>query len=233
MSAALGLYRLQIVDSQMDEIRARLEKIRQILENDQEMQKAKKQVSETEATRQRSQHSLKQAEAEVDKQKIKIAQSEARLYSGNVKNPKELQDLQNEVAALKRHLETLEDRQLEAMLEEESTEQAHQAAIEKMERVKARLADQNKTLTSEQSNLNKDLERLDAERSAALSPLDPSLLTVYDHLRKEKRGLAIATVSEGACAACGTTLTPAQLQSVRSTAQITHCPTCGRILYAN
>jgi len=193
MSAALGLYRLQVVDSQMDEIRTRLEKIHKILENDQEMQKAKKQVGETEATLQRAQHSLKQAEAEVDKQKIKIAQSEAKLYSGNVKNPKELQDLQNEVAALKRHLETLEDRQLEAMLEEESTEQAHQAAIEKMERVKTRLADQNKTLTTEQSNLNKDLERLDSERSAALSPLAPNLLTVYDQLRKDKRGLGSIT----------------------------------------
>ena len=88
-------------------------------------------------------------------------------------------------------------------------------------------------MTAEQSELNKDLERLDAERSAALSPLDPSLLTVYDGLRQQKRGLAIAAVSDGACAACGTTLTPAQLQSARSTAQLNNCPTCGRILYAN
>ena len=233
MSAALGLYRLQDVDSRIDEIRARLEEIRQILENDQEMRQAKKRVSETEATLQLAQHALKQAETEVDKQKIKIEQSESNLYSGNVKNPKELQDLQNEVAALKRHLETLEDRQLEAMLEEESAEQTHQAAIEKMERVKARLADQNQTLTNEQSDLNKDLERLGAERGAALSPLDSNLLTVYDQLRKDKRGLAITVVNDGACAACGTTLTPAQLQSARSTAQIINCPTCGRILYAN
>ena len=233
MSAALGLYRLQLVDSRMDEIRARLEEIRQILENDQEMRRAKKQVSETESTLQLAQHSLKQAEAEVKKQKIKIEQSEAKLYSGNVKNPKELQDLQNEVAALKRHKETLEDRQLEAMLEEETTEQTHQAAIEKMERVKVRLADQNQTLTTEQSTLNKDLERLNAERDAALSPLDPSLLTVYEQLRNDKRGLAIAAVSDGACAACGTTLTPAQLQSARSTAKLTKCTTCRRILYAN
>ena len=233
MSAALGLYRLQVVDSHMDEIRTRLEKIYQILENDQEMRQAKKQVGETEANLKLAQHSLNQAEAEVNKQKIKIEQSEASLYSGNVKNPKELQDLQNEVAALKRHLETLEDRQLEAMLEEETAEQVHQAALEKQKRVKARLADQNQTLTTEQDELNKDLERLDAERQAALSPLDPGLLNVYDQLRGQKRGLAIAAISEGACAACGTTLTPAQLQSARSTAQIYNCPTCGRILFAN
>lgn len=233
MSAALGLYRLQLVDSRMDAIRTRLEEIRQILENDKEMRQAKKQVSETEAALQLSQHSLKQAEAEVKKQKIKIEQSESNLYSGNVRNPKELQDLQNEVAALKRHLETLEDRQLEAMLEEESAEQAYQAALDKQERVKIRLASQNETLTTEQSDLNKDLDRLGAERGAALSPLDPNLLNTYDQLRQAKRGLAIAAVSDGACAACGATLTPAQLQSARSPAQITNCPTCGRILFAN
>ncbi|MGB7877066.1 MAG: C4-type zinc ribbon domain-containing protein [Anaerolineales bacterium] len=233
MSSALGLYRLQLVDSRMDEIRTRLEEIRQTLENDQEMRQAKKQVAETEAMLNLAQHSLNQAEAEVNKQKIKIEQSVSNLYSGNVKNPKELQDLQSEVAALKRHLETLEDRQLEAMLEEETAEQANQAALDRQERVKARLAGQNQTLTAEQTELNKDLERLDAERQAALSPLDPELLTVYDQLRQQKRGLAIAAVSDGACAACGTTLTPAQLQSARSTSQIDHCPTCGRILFAN
>lgn len=233
MSASLGLYRLQLVDSRMDEIRARLEEIRQTLENDEEMRWVKKQASETEAALTLSQHTLKQAEAEVNKQKVKIEQSEANLYSGNVKNPKELQDLQNEVAALNRHLETLEDRQLEAMLEEETAEQADQAVLNKLEQVKARLADQNQTLTVEQNNLNKELEKLESERQATLSPLDASLLTVYDDLRRQKRGVAIVAVSDGACAACGKTLTPSQMQSAHSTSQIYNCPTCGRILFAN
>ena len=232
MSASLGLYRLQLVDSRMDEIRARLEKIRQTLENDVELRRAKKQDSETEATLKLAQHTLKESETEVGKQKLKIEQSESNLYSGNVKNPKELQDLQNEVAALKRHLVTLEDRQLEAMLEEETAEQAKQAALEKLNQVEARLAEQYQTLTAEQADLNKDFERLEAERQAALAPLDASLLAVYDQLRQRKRGLAIAAVNDGACAACGTILTPAQLQSTRSAAQVNNCPTCGRILYA-
>ena len=232
MSASLGLYRLQLVDSHMDEVRTRLEEIRQTLENDEEMRRAKKQVNETEVALKLSRHSLKESEIEVNKQKQKIELSEANLYSGNVKNPKELQDLQNEVAALKRHLATLEDRQLEAMLEEETAEQAHRVALEELEQVKTRLADQNQTLTAEQSDLNKDLERFEAERQAALSPLDANLLTIYDQLRQQKRGLAIAAVTDGACAACGTTLTPAQLQSTRSATQVINCPTCGRILYA-
>jgi len=233
MSASLGLYRLQLVDSRMDEVRVRLEEIRQTLENDAEVLQAKKRVAETDSNLMLSQKALQLAEAEVDKQKVKIEQSESNLYSGNVKNPKELQDLQNEIAALKRHLVTLEDRQLDAMMEVESTEQANQAALEDLERIKTKFAQQNQSLTSEQSQLNKELERLETERQATLSPLDANLLTVYEDLRQRKRGLAITTVSDGACAACGTTLTPSQLQNARSTSQAYNCPTCGRILFAN
>ena len=40
MSAALGLYRLQQVDSQIDQIQARLKVIQQTLENDAELRAA-------------------------------------------------------------------------------------------------------------------------------------------------------------------------------------------------
>jgi len=233
MSASLGLYRLQLLDSRMDEVRGRLEAIRQTLENDQEVLQAKKRAAETDTNLKLAQHALKLAESEVDKQKVKIEQSEANLYSGNVKNPKELQDLQNEIAALKRHLITLEDRQLDAMLEVETTELANQAALDELEGVKSRFTDQNLSLTSEQTQLNKEYERLETERQAARSPLDTGLLAIYEKLRQQKRGLAIATVSDGACAACGTTLTPAQVQIARTTSQSYNCPTCGRILFAN
>lgn len=233
MSASLGLYRLQLLDSRIDEVRVRLEAIRQTLENDEEVLQAKKQAAEADTNLKLAQQALSLAEAEVNKQKVKIEQSEANLYSGNVKNPKELQDLQNEIAALKRHLITLEDRQLDAMLEVETTEQANQAALNELERVKTRFTEQNLSLTDEQTHLNKEYERLETERQAARSPLDTGLLAVYEQLRQQKRGLAIATVSDGACAACGTTLTPAQVQTARTTSQAYNCPTCGRILFAN
>lgn len=233
MSASLGLYRLQLLDSRMDEIRARLEEIRQTLENDKEILQAKKQATETASILKLAQHALNQAEAEVDKLRVKIDQSESNLYSGTVKNPKELQDLQNEIMALKRHLITLEDRQLDAMVGVETAEQTHQVALDELEDLKSQFTKQNQTLTSEQSDLEKEFDRLDTERQAAISPLDASLLDVYEQLRKQKRGLAIVSVNDGACAACGTTLTPAQFQIARSTSQSYNCPTCGRILFVN
>jgi predicted nucleic acid-binding Zn-ribbon protein len=233
MSASLGLYRLQVVDSRMDQIRTRLDEIRRILENDEELARVKKRINETETAHKSTLQALKLAETEVSKQKAKIEQTEASLYSGSVKNPKELQDLQNESASLKRYRETLEDRQLEAMLDEEAAEEEVQAALREQEKIKARLADQYKSLTTEQAELEKELQKLESERQAALGPLDDKLLKSYNELRQERRGLAVAEVSEGACAACGTTLTPAQAQSARSATQIYNCPTCGRILFTS
>jgi predicted nucleic acid-binding Zn-ribbon protein len=119
------------------------------------------------------------------------------------------------------------------MLEVDTTEEKNRAAQNKLQKVKSRLAEQNVTLTSEQDELSKDLERLDSERQAALDPLEADLLIIYDDLRQQRRGLAVAEVSDGACAACGATLTPSLNQSARTAAKIYNCPTCGRILFAN
>lgn len=233
MSAALGLYRLQQVDSQMDQAQSRLKAIRQTLENDAELRSANDQLATaekdlTDATRQ-----MKQAEAEVEKQRVKLQQTEASLYGGHVHNPKELQDLQKDVVSLKRHLETLEDRELEAMLVVENAETSSQNAKAALERITASRGDQFRQLTNESNVLNKDIERFSSERSAVVQDLAAQTIQSYEQLRKQRRGLAVTTVSDSACAACGTTLTASQQQSARSASQLFYCPSCGRILYSN
>ena len=99
--------------------------------------------------------------------------------------------------------------------------------------MQANLKEQNKDLTQEVEVLHRKLDRLNSERQAVVTDIATQTLAVYDQLRKQKRGLAITTIAESSCEACGTTLTPSQQQTARSTSQLFHCPTCGRILYAN
>ena len=233
MSAALGLYRLQQVDSQIDRIQSRLKIIQQTLENDAELRSANDQFMAAEAKLKDAEHVLKQSELEVEKQRIKIQQTEASLYGGLVHNPKELQDLQKDVASLKRHLETLEERQLEAMDLAETVEKELQSANTVLERIKDNRGDQLRELTEESEALNKDLERLFSERSAVMKDLEARAVNIYDQLRKQRRGLAVTTISDGSCTACGTSLTQSLQQSARSTSQLFNCPSCGRILFAN
>ncbi len=233
MSAALGLFRLQQVDSQMDQINARLTSIRETLQNDGAIRSASAALSAAESQSQTTGRGLKAAEAEFEKQRLKIEQAESSLYGGKVHNPKELQDLQNDVASLKRHLATLENLELEAMMTHESAEKELQTAKADLEIAQASASNQHSDLTKESEALQKEIERLNSERKAVMSDLPQSSLNTYDQLRERKRGLAVAAISDSSCAACGATLTPAQHQNARSTSQLFLCPTCGRILYAN
>jgi len=232
MSAALGLYRLQQVDSQIDAIQARQKWIQETLQNDVKLQAATQACAKAEVNFKEASRILKQTEAEVEKQRIKIEQTESSLYGGRVQNPKELQDLQKDVASLKKHLGTLEERELEAMVQVEEAELELQAARTDLEHTQANLNEQNRDLNKENETLGKNLERLEIERNAVLGDLANPAVSMYDALRKQRRGLAVTTVSDSACSACGTTLTQSQEQSARSTSQLFNCPSCGRILYA-
>lgn len=233
MSAALGLYRLQQIDSQMDQARARLEAIQQTLENDVELRGATEDASAAESAHEEAERLQRQAEVEVQSQRIKIEQAESSLYGGNVHNPKELQDLQQDVTSLKKHLGTLEDRLLESMLATETAALHLVEAQAVLSKVESSLGDQTRDLSSERVSLSHNLERLGAERKAATSPIEVKLLENYESLRRERRGIAVTIVSDGACAACGTTLTPGQQQTARSSRELSRCPTCGRILFAD
>ena len=232
MSASLGLFRLQQVDRKIDRARSQLETIRKTLENDTELRECLTRAETAKASHHHAHHNLKSAEMEVETQKIKIEQADSSLYGGRVQNPKELQDLQKEIVSLKKHLATLEERELEAMLAAETAEQNLQAASTQLELIQARLGSEHTKLLADQNALAAELEQLIEEREATLSPLDTSLLQIYEGLRQQKRGIAVTEITDNSCAACGGTLNSAIQQSARSQ-KLANCPTCGRILYSN
>lgn len=233
MSQTLSLYRLQQVDIQVDRAHARLQAIQKMLDDVAELRLAKERVESTSALCQSADRELKQAEADAQNQRIKIEQTEASLYGGKGHSPKELLDLQNDVAALKRHLITLEDIQLEAMVNVEKSISANQTALDELEAAQNRSAEQNRGLQIEQTALQRELDKLFSERAATAGPIPPDALSKYDQLRQQRRGLAVAVINDNSCSACGSRLTAAQMQSSRASSQMAFCPSCGRILYGS
>ena len=233
MSASLGLHRLQQIDRQIDQTLSQLESIRQTLENDIELREALNHLENTQSANHHAHHELKNAEAEVEAQKIKIEQAESSLYGGKVHNPKELQDLQKDIISLKKHLVTLEERELEAMIKAENTENDLQSAKTRLELIQARLGNEHKKLLTDQSALTIKLEQFTEEREAALAPIESTTHQIYENLRQLKNGVAVAEVSDNSCASCGATITASLQQNARSQKQLANCPSCGRILYAN
>ncbi len=232
MSAALGLLRLQQVDSRMSRIESRLAKIQETLDNDAELVAARDQVKSFQNQQHDAEHARKSAEAEAEAQQIKIQQAESSLYGGSVRNPRELQDLQTGVASLKKQLTSVEEQQLEAMLSLDAAQESLRDANENLTRVQARVQSEHRKLVDERALLLVDQQNLLAERQAAAGTVAAKMLSSYENLRRQRGGVAVAEVSDNACAACGTTLTAALQQSARHAVELVYCPSCGRILYA-
>jgi uncharacterized protein len=233
MSQTLSLYRLQQVDIQIDRARARLQIIQKTIDDDADLRSASEQADLMKERCRSAEQALKSSEANAHEHRIKIEQTEASLYNGKGHSPKELLDLQNDVASLKRHLITLEDIQLDAMLTLEASMTADQAARSHLQTILIALEEQNRGLHEEQALLQKDLEKLAAERAAVANPIPADALRLYDQLREQRRGIAVAVINDKSCSACGSGLSAAQMQSSRASASIALCPSCGRILYGS
>ena len=231
MSLPFKLHRLQQFDSQLDQNRARLREIVLILSDDSALVEAQRQEDTAAKSLDAAQKSLHKADDLVKAQKLKIEQTEAALYGGKVRNPKELQDLQNESEALKRYLIILDDRLLEAMLAVDEAASEHTNAVTDLQQVNIRRKTQHDSLYKEQANIIQENSLLDSEREAAIKSITENELVIYESLRKQKRGVAVATVKDKTCSACGTTLSAAQLHAALSPNSFTRCETCGRILY--
>ena len=195
MNDAFHLAQLQKIDTQLDLINARLADIARLLADDVTVRNAEEQTAALAIAMRSAHNTLQITEEDNQAQRLKIELSEASLYGGKVRNPKELQEIQGELAALKRHLAALEDLQLEAMLALEQSEIDLKAAETALAAIRADFTIRSAGLIGEQSKLTRDFERLQAEREPVMAQITPASVEEYARLRRTKLGLAIAGVS--------------------------------------
>jgi len=232
MSRASSLFRLQEADLELDAGRARLAEIAQALASNPAVQAAQARAQQAEVHLHKAKANL--TDAELDQQTLadKIAADEARLYSGRIRNPKELQDLQAEVESLRRRRAAAEERQLEALLAYEEAEAQLKAAHDHLRATEAEAKRANAALTAEWDRLIARETNLKAERESLLTIITAADRAWYDKLRQAKKGRALARLEDGVCTACGMEPTAADRQNVRRGAELVLCAGCGRILYA-
>ncbi|HBX69045.1 MAG TPA: hypothetical protein DEH25_06600 [Chloroflexi bacterium] len=232
MSRSQNLYHLQQIDTKIDQARQRLEQIEVLLSDNANLRKATVLSQRAEKNLEMAKKDLREAESKVKEQRIKIEQSEAALYGGSIRNPKELQDLQNEVAALKRFLEILEERQLESMLVVDEAGAKNQDAQNILKKYRTQAEKQQASLMQERDQIIHEGQNLNNLRGGADKVIAAEDRKIYERLRKQHAGVAVAKVRDQACGACGSTLTASLFQAARSPSQIIFCDSCGRILYA-
>jgi uncharacterized protein len=232
MNPAFQLSRLQKIDTELDQIALRQQEISRLIQDETIVNEVKQRLESKDAELQACMKDLKKIEEKNGQFQAKLQEDERALYGGNVKLPRELQDLQNDIASIKKQISTQDEDQFNTMMQVEVLEKEKVALQKELAEAQSTFATRVAGLKGENSSLEKKKENLLTERNAAIQNVDAISIEKYDTLRKSKRGLAVALVSDQACTACGSTLTPADWQAARSPQRIVLCSSCGRILYA-
>ena len=230
MSQARGLYRLQETELEIIAHTKRIKAINAQLADDADLKRVQAQFDAAQSSLQAIARRIRQMEGQIEAVVSKRQATETRLYSGNVKNPKELQDMQMEVEALTRRRAELDDRLLMLMMEREEAQQALDEGERELKGVQSEKQAEQQDLLKEKSGLTGKAEQLMTERRSVLKQIQPDILKTYSSLRTAKANRPVSLLKDKACGACGIQQNNAIIASIHRADQLVKCHSCGRIL---
>lgn len=232
MPSVAQLAHLNDLDLALDAIKARQAEIVEALKEPVALREARRALAAAEAELAGCRDQQTQAEQTEQRAAHKLAQAEQRLYSGQVRNPKELADLERDVQQLRRQRSQAEDALLESLVCAESATEAHAAVGRKLARLTAEREAAVTALRAEQAALNDKLAAAKTRQASVRATIPAALLATYDTLRPRKGGRAVAALDGDTCTACQVAASPGKLAAARAGADLAYCGNCGRLLWA-
>ncbi len=233
--ALLALLEVQAHDTRLDQ----LHHLHETLPAREQRDGAAQALVDTEAalasqTEQRNElaRQQKRVDDEVELLKAKRDGFDKKLYSGTVTNPRELQDLQEEINSLGRRISQLEDDELEIMEQVEPVQERLTELEATAEQRRAVLADAELRLTAAEAEVLADIDAEEALRLSSAGPVAAELLELYGKLRGGRGGIGVARLVGSQCGGCHLTLSAMEVARLHKLPgdEVAHCDECGRIL---
>lgn len=231
MNRARQLYELQEVDLEIDSKRAKLTEVQSRMGESEALNQARDSLARQEEQLSELERSQRDCEREVEDLKSKASISEDKLYGGKVKNPKELESLQEQLKIHQRKIKEIDDKTLDIMEGIEALKQGVASQLAEVERLEQQWHAEQASLSKEQDELNVALDDLEKKRDELASKVDAAVLELYQALRLKRQGRAVAKVQQGICQGCRITLPITDLQRVKTGQNLVQCNSCERILY--
>ena len=235
MSALDDLLAVQALDTTLDQLRHRRANLPERAElKDVEAKRTALAAEHATAVAARDEVAARQANLEKDiaASEARIAEIDKRMYSGEVTASRDLEAMTKEISSIKSRVSTLEDHALEAMDEREpldevvtELEQRDAGYVELAERLRAAIA-------AAETEIDAEVAREEADRTAAAGVVPPELLTEYERLRSRLGGIGAARLEHGTCMGCRMKLPATELDRIKHQPPdaLVHCDQCGRIL---
>lgn len=230
MSQARALYRVQEIELAVIERRKRLKEIEVLLEDNEVVEQAKADLDEAQVKLDTILKQVKELETQIETVTNKQKATETRLYSGNVKNPKELQDMQKEIESLTRRRSDLDDKLLEVMVERDEAKEYVDLTADEFEQVTETWEAEHADLLKEKEQLTAESEQMMVNRKEALKEVEPEAMKEYNSLRGSKANRPVAGLENKSCTVCGIEQNGAIITAVNKNDSLVKCQNCGRIL---
>jgi len=229
MSMAKQLYQLQEVDHELESKEQAVKQITSQLGESEALANARNRLAQEQKRLEELSHQQRSLEWEIDDLTSKLTTAERDLYSGRIRNPKELTSLQQEAETLKARRNQLEDKALEIMEQADLDRKNVTSLSTELKTMETDWQTRQQKLTAELEELKNALVNLGQRQQLLAAGIDSETLQLYHKLKKEK-GTAVARVEQGICRGCRISLPVSELQQARS-GHLIQCSSCGRILY--
>jgi predicted nucleic acid-binding Zn-ribbon protein len=172
------------------------------------------------------------AEADVEQVRSRIDRDRQRLDSGKVSSPRELENLQSEVASLQRRQSDLEEVVLDVMERFETGQSGLEQATAERAQLGAELASVAAARDAALAELAEQSSKAADRRIEVTATLPADLLDLYDKLRTQHGGVGAAALRHRSCQGCNLTMNTVDLNAIRAAPddEVLRCEECRRIL---
>lgn len=225
-----NLVKLQEVEIESASVQARLADFPRLLTDLDDRLKASEGAVTLEAGRlSEIQQAYRVQEADAKVIQARIVKSEEKLRS--VKTNKEYQSSLKEIDDLKGSLSAVEDRML-AYLDE--MDQMAVSVATKKDEVKLfsrEIEEEKEQIRQSALSAQQQLDCLNDARAKIIAVIEPDLLKIYETVKKNSGGVAIAVVKNAVCLGCHVNLPPQMFHDLLHFDKLLVCPHCERLIY--
>jgi hypothetical protein len=171
------------------------------------------------------------AEADVDQVRSRVERDQIRLDAGQVSSPRELENLQSEIASLARRQSDLEEIVLDVMERQEAAERRRDSLTQEQSTLARQRDEVAARRDAALEEIGEQAEKAGSLRASVVAAVPDDLLGLYAKLRTQ-HGVGAAALRAGRCEGCHLSLNTVDLARIRAAApdEVLRCEECRRIL---
>jgi predicted nucleic acid-binding Zn-ribbon protein len=216
--------KIRAIEKELDHLPVEEEDAREKLAGD------RKRVDAAKLAMQENEVAMKNFELDIQTRRNSVGKLKIQQYE--TRKNEEFRAMGAEIERYGKEISDLEDRELILMEKGEEFRRLLAEAQLKLEATQRLVDEELADIEVRRSNLRDDKAELQANRELAEKDVEAASLDTYNRLFKSKGGLVVVPLVNGQCKGCHMKVVKSTAVAVKIEKEITHCESCGRILYS-